>query len=297
LLVLVAAAALFLLTNVAFGGSFGRAAKHLPAAIVAWRVPGVRNESLPLADPTVPTRLLWDLFVVLAPLVGLLFALRRLRGRGLVLLLAILVAAGGVLWLRVEVNHAPLESHRFAIAAMFLAPLTGVTLLDGRTPEFSRLLLLAALALSAASTVAWVMVILPTTGEVYTGFFSPVDFTKVDCRAVTGARAFEPREVVYGEQSAWYLYAGCHPVVSPAVAADYWWLQIKTPLWGLEGFRAAGAWQAGRALRVVCSSGPTKDPACSWARARHRCAPTGNALLSCSLDEEDRRALLFESTR
>lgn len=297
--VLASAGALFVLANVVFGGSFGLRAPRLPLAIVDWRLPGYDLPSVPLRDPRGRALLLWDLFSILALLLALFAALRRLRARGLIALFTVLSAASVGLLLRLEVNRSSIESHRFVTAALLLGPLTAATLLVGpaRAPWSSRLLLAAALGLPALSTIRWIGQVAPKQGEVYTGFFSPVDFVDVDCRALTGARAFKPSAIVYAEQSAFYLYAGCHPMFAPAPRNAYWRIQVKAPLFGLDALRAIERWKPGPELRVVCSAGETSDPVCSLARAGRRCSPTGSALLACSLDEGTRKALLAPAGR
>ena len=296
ILVLVGAGALFLLANVVFSGSFAPGAPRFPTAIVDWRLPGYDHPSLPLRSAAARALLLWDLFPILAILLALLVSLPRLRrrGAGLVLLHAVLSIASVVLLLRLEVNRSSIESHRFVTAALLLGPPLALTVLARplRVPWLSRLLVAAALGLPAASTLAWIAVVLPRQGETYRGFFSPIDFPAVDCRALVGARPFAASEIIYAEQSVWYLYAGCAPVFAPAPPNAHWRIQVKAPYWGLPALRALEGWQPGPELRVICSPQSTPDPVCAYARAHRRCAPAGSAALACTLDEAGRKALL-----
>src|SRR5262249_38608261 len=144
---------------------------------------------------------------------------------------------------------------------------------------------------------AWILGALPHQGEKYTGFASPIDFTTVNCRAFTGARPFMKSERVYAEMPVWYLYAGCNPLFAPAPPNTYWRLQVKGPLWGIQALRALEAWHPGSELRVVCNPRETQDPVCSYARSHGRCAPAGQGVLACLLDEGARKEILAPAGR
>lgn len=296
--VLGAMGALFLGVNALFRGAFAWGAPRFATAFVTPRLPGYDSASLPLASSKGVWIFAAEAFPIWMALLAMALAWPRLplRDKLQAAGLALLTAMSAALFVALEVNRSPIESHRFMTAPLFFAPIVALTALARADVPFawnlSTLALAAGLWLPAMSTSRWLAVTAPTAGEVYTGFFSPVDFQAVDCRKDLGAKSFESSERMYAEKGLYYLVAGCRPTFTPSPTNPNWSLQVKAPWFGRAALAELDRWQSGRGPTITYCAPGSRDDACLIALSRRRCAPSGALARRCELAEIDRRAAL-----
>lgn len=298
--ILLGMAAALIVPNLLFGGSLSPGGEHHTVSLVPWRSPGCYTPALPLSTAKGRQMLLYDVFPLLAIVVGLLLhylTRHRSRERGTwVLFLSVMTAVGVVLLTRLDVDHAPLENHRFMVAPMFLAPVLGVLFLSpGRTWEerawrpspYAVFAIAAGLTLGALSTADWLWTMCPGWANTYQHFYANIDHYKVDCRRETDARNGLSARAYYMAEPVWYLYAGCVPTFGPGVARGSHWktLTIGEPVFGASEERALEKWSADglRTAAVICPLGRQKEPMCARAVARGGCKPLGTYAQRCEV--------------
>jgi hypothetical protein len=306
--VLAGLAVAVVLPNLLFRAALAPGAEHHTMALVPWRSPGYDQAPLPLASAAGRWMLTLDVLPVVALWAAggvLSLGSRRLVIRASFVFLTVLAGTSVLALTRVEVDHSPLETHRFLTAAMVVAPLFGAVWLAVRREEvgLGRSLgslpgaaVLAAIALSAASTVEWLVGVAPAQAEVHAGLFHADDLYEADCRRDVGASFGEAAAPAYIEPPVWYLYAGCRPIFAPAPGnPQNWQLKVKAPRLELDALAALGNEMlgAGDPVTAVCAArGKSKDPVCGDATVRSECDPAGKRVVRCSLSAEERRALL-----
>lgn len=298
----VAAAYLALLPvmSAGLGGSLavGGAASHIE--LVPWRHLKLFEEPVSLEDREMFYRILRrdygpQLGAAAVALVAALWTRRRAVIAPAVFYVA-LTAASLFAALRVEVNQAPDEGHRFVTASMLLAPaLAAWVVASTRGAWLPRLAMVAVLLASGGSGWAWRSAFirhrfaaqtLPSERR-WTGAYNP---NEVDCLRFSGPprRGLPPVEYVDAEIA--YIWAGCQPVRLLG-GASKWNLAvhgIRTGWLAHSGYLAQGPEVAPTA--VVCEATPLRrwrSMPCEWAAEHLRCVPQG-IFTRCALPESQR---------
>jgi hypothetical protein len=288
-----------LAVNVAFSASLSPGGPAHAMVWVAARAPGFYNQGpLPLSTPEGRRALLFDVAGLAIAAAGLTMAALRRVTRGTVAALVLAGTLGGVavlLLTHVDLNHEPLECHRFMTAPVFVFAMLAVTWLgDARASSLERILLTAAVAIPAFGTLLWAVEDCPREC-LERLHFGKQDFYATDCRAATGARLFEAAEPSYVSQSIIGLYTGCRPVYISGGESTHWG-ELKTG--GPFSGKAALAWidagrvPPGKTVHAACDPADRTDPVCRYAVEHQLCHRAGTLVLGCDLSPEDRRRIL-----
>ncbi len=270
LIVLLLAAAAILGANLLFRASLAPGGPASAMQIVSPRAPGFGHPPLPITARSGALSLLLDLVPTVALAVALVIAgLRRAPA-----LLALSLVAFGVAGLTaVEINHTPIESHRFMSAALLVVPLLAFAAARGRA---ARLLLGGAGLLASASTLAWVFLAMPRYGRNYR---DPGSYA-LDCRRAVGAHLGERPAATYLSPAIWHAYSGCRPVYTAGTApAQQWGISLLAAL-GPAALPATEALPRQGPLPVVCARNADTDPVCAEASTRP-CQPAGDSVRIC----------------
>jgi hypothetical protein len=313
-------AGLLALTIGLFVGAVGLGAPRYPMHVVAPRAPGFLTPPVPLTTRPglgLVAQDLWSALLVAAA--GLALAIRGGRSVRLAgLFYGVVLAVGVAAFCALEVNQAPIESHRWVTAPLLLAPLIAAVWLvepvvrraapagaadPPPTPAVAAgwpaLLVYLGCGLAAASTVEWlasgVAVRECRRHQNFAGFGSEERFYDVDCRVSAGARLGEPARVSYAESTGAYLYTGCRPTFVPGPVTSLQKIKVGRPTFGLPAIDEVDREMlaGGAPLAVACLAGhPPVDPACVAARATGVCGPCGSAFDACTLSAAERGRLL-----
>jgi hypothetical protein len=300
----------FLGPNIAFAASIAPGAQRHAFAVVPWRAPGCYTQTLPLASfdgigtmtaDLGPTALLW-----LGGMVGAL-ASRRRRVLPLTLFATVLFVLSALALMRIEVNHDPVESHRFMGGEEFLAPVLSLFALLPHAAPMGGVRLRAALsrvrrsraafalslwaigaALAAWSTGDWIVSVLPRRGHHHDHFFTREDLYALDCKRDLGATMGAVAKPTYLSKAIWYAYAGCQPTFAPAKHENpQWVLTIGNPYFDKEAVKVLRKTALGPddPLTVVCQRkpSPSTDAVCVFATHDGRCEDLGERLTRCEL--------------
>ncbi len=271
--VLVLAGLAILLANLLFRASLAPGGPASALELVAPRAPGFGHPSLPLTSAKGALALFLDLAPTLACLAALL--VRGLRRRaGLAWLSLALVAVGVFGLTSVQINGAPVESHRFMSAAVFVVALLAFTQATGRA---DRLLAGVGGALAAVSTLVWAAVGHPRASRYYLdkGNYA------VDCRQEVGAHLLERPVPTYVSPAIWESYSGCRPLYAAGLPASNQWGISLGPLLGPDALAAVAAQPPQQGpLPIACRRGDP-DPICAAARASAPCQPAGQTAERC----------------
>jgi hypothetical protein len=288
--------------------------------LVPWRVPGYQRAPLPLTDSAGRFALAHDLFPMAAAWLGGLCSLRRTRERwGSVVFYTALLGVSALAYTRLDVGERSGEVHRFMTAAMLSFPWVGALWLAPRPGHGRRsgatalgtALVVAAVGLSAVSTLEWWRTKGKTECRAPSVFGSTESFFETSCRAETGAKLGEPAAPRYGAPGVNYLVLGCRPSFAAAappgkeladrVRGPKKWV-VSWPFqtgMALSGKRALAELDAhvvrpGAPLVVDCPATASKeiDAACRFALERDRCRPSGSKLVECELDARERGSVL-----
>jgi hypothetical protein len=298
--VLLLLAAALVLANVVFSGALAPGAPHHTIKLIAPRSPGYRNHTQALALARGRKMLLYDIapqLLALAAGIGLWFTRRRrLPLAGPIFLFAAVVVSTFALTC-LNVDGKAMESHRFMTAAMLLAPFMGALWLaetGAASHPLVSLLVIAAIASPAASTIEWLRVVAPKRYcALPKTFDTSEDFYETDCRLEVGTGR-QIAVATYVERRVFYLYTGCQPVLAAAPKPHWWKIHVGGPIYNRAALeqidRTIGA---GATLTAICSTrGNTGDIVCDFARRHRRCRQQAEKILSCSLSSSDRRAIL-----
>jgi hypothetical protein len=307
LLVLVGLLAAVILPNVVFVAALAPGQPPHELDLVPARSPGYFHPILLLTTKAGRDALRFDLYPSILLLVATAIALvRGLCRERLALLLfgSALFAFSVVALTRLDVDGLAVENHRFMTAALLSLPvLTVLALLPGGDTRFplpaagpvARSLAIAALGLSAVSTLEWVRVMAPSRCTKPSRYSSSADFFQVDCREEVGAAFGQKPSVHHLEETSWYHYAGCRPVFASGPKAAHWQLKIGLASFGRGAFRDVNKnlAPAGEPLTLVCPLAKPKKPdlACEAAEAAGTCAPAGTKLRLCTLPADQRDAV------
>ncbi len=308
-LVLAGLAFAFLGPNVAFAASIAPGAQHHVVALVPWRSPGCYTPPVSLGTLQGAGLLLADLgptaLLCLGGVLGAVAARSR-RTAALATLGTSLFVLSALALTRLEINHDPLESHRFVTALIFLAPVLSLLALlpEGVPAAPTPRLRLAGLAvfgagaiLGAGSTVDWLVHVLPARGHHHDHFFTREDLYAVDCRKDLGATLGAAARPAYLAKSIWYAYAGCQPTFAPGSHNDAEWsLTIGNPLFekaALSTLRRTEL-DPGAPLTVICprDAAAPRDPVCTYATRNAQCHDVGTRLTECTLTAEQQAAAM-----
>jgi hypothetical protein len=303
--------AALIVPNVAFAATIAPGAQHHAAAIVPFRSPGCYTPVLLLSTREGKAMLLADLgptaLIWLGGVAGAIAARRR-RSWALLAFTTGLFVLSTLALTGVEVNHKPLESHRFMTGVTFLAPvLSLLVLLPHEAPSASptpvvplrsRRLRSAGLVawalgvlLGSASTFDWIVNLLPVRGHRQDHFFTKEDLYAIDCRKDFGMTLGTRARPLYLSKSIWYAYAGCQPTFAPGKHDDDWGLTIGNPYFFKEAVRVLRktALGPGDPLTVICErrpeppAQPPADPVCEYATRHASCHDLGPRLTECEL--------------
>ena len=301
----------FLGPNLVFAASIAPGAQRHVLAIVPWRSPGCYTPPLSLGTVKGAGLLLADLgpsaLLCLGGVLGALAARTRRTGM-LAALGAALFVLSTLALTRLDINNDALESHRFVTALIFLAPvLSLLALLPGEaspaSPPRSPRLRVAGIAalgvgvlLGSASTVDWIVNVLPVRGHHHDHFFTRENLYALDCRKDLGVRLGAEARPAYLSKAIWYAYAGCQPTFAPASRDNgEWSLTIGNPFFDKAAVSALRKTElgAGESLRVICprESTPSRDPVCAYAVGHASCHDLGTRFTECALTPEQQAAL------
>lgn len=288
-----------------FGASLspGGAAQYtevVPARHLELFDPPVKYDEDPVAFKDI---LLVDYFPYYAVSAAMFFLALWKRRRDVVaafVFYAVLSFVSCALALKLEVNKAPSEGHRFLTAALVLSPAVaayGLCAVPGAW--LVRALCAAALVATGLSGHVWLRAFerhrFDHPGEPrereWAGETNPMT---QDCRAWVADATRRAPELVYIGASVRYIYAGCVPV-RMAGHPSVWNITVQGATSSAEE-----AEQFDRVLTedppraVICSSTETVyDYPCSWARNHLRCEPIpGGRLVRCPLPPSEVEGLL-----
>lgn len=278
--------------------AIGGAASHVE--LVPWRHLKLFEEPVALTDRESFFRILRRDYApqLIAAALALLTALwtRRRATLAPALFFSALAAASLFAALRIEVNHAPDEGHRFVTASMVLAPVVAAWIIAS-TPGawLLRAAMLSVLLASGGSGWAWrsafirhrfVEGALPSERR-WSGMHN---LNEIDCLRLAGPPRRGRPPVEYLDADIAYVWAGCQPVRLLG-GASTWNLAVhgvSTSWLASAGYSNYGAAVAPTA--VVCEHSPIRtwrSAACEWASSQLRCARQG-IFTRCELPDGQR---------
>lgn len=305
LVLMLALAASVVITNLLCAGLLSPFAERPPVKLAAWRSPGFMTPALPFGTPDAVKLFFGDVAGLLAFAAISVWALARSSSRPLAATSALVLAlvALGLFGLgRADVAPSASESHRFVTASMLVAPLVVLSWLfshdgPGRSP-FVQSASILALALPAASTLAWIRSPGETGFSSNPSFHTQERFYRTDCRAELGTRLGEKPRPTYLAQDVLFVYTGCHPVFTAGRKGTHK-IKASWPLFGWDAFLDlhGSMLRADEPLDVVCPVG-SNDAICLRALERG-CAPVGKTrrgteIVRCTLDGAERARLVAE---
>lgn len=300
-------AAAVIVPNIVYVGSLAPGNPRHELSLVPWRSPGYFHPVLPLSNARGWSMLQFDLFPMAAALAGGgLSALRRWTRERVVTALFFAALMGiSILGLcKLDVDKLPVESHRFITAAMFLFPLLAAFWVSprGEPAPGLRLLgdalapaiLLAAVSLSALSTLEWLRSTAATTCTKPSKYRSRHEFFTTNCAVDAGGRLGERPAPTYMEDGIFYVHAGCHPIFAAGPKASHWALKVGLAKFGEGALRELhrDMIPAGAPLRVICPTIATADPVCKRAQDDGTCRPLGEKTAACEVSPAARLELL-----
>lgn len=296
-LVFLALAAALVLPNLIFSGALNPGSQHHHFSIVPWRSPGCYTPLLPLSTHKGKVMLLYDVFPTVAMLVGvaiLWFARCRSRDHGVLVLFLLLVVTISIVTLtHIDMDHEPVENHRFMLAAEVVAPLIGVLFLAPgwvqrrfTVSPYASALIVAGMLAGSLSTADWLWWLCPTWLRTYKqGIFGAhINHYQVDCRTEAGARLGMRPKLYYLAPPVAYLYSGCVPLYTPGVGTHRdWKLTIGAPMYGPRGVQQMEKWaHPNKTLSIVCPQGARQsDVPCRNAVKHGACKNMGQYVQLC----------------
>jgi hypothetical protein len=270
---------------------------RLPTALVAPALPSFLGAPRSLASANGIGTLLLDLapMLVLLSVIGVTAARTRRREVATALVFAATVLSGGTALLTtLVVAGTPPESHRFMTLPQLVLPLT-VLFLVASMRLLERVAAAAALLIAAGFSLAWAGLSEPTLEEHFRVDGYATGIHRVDCRAATGARLFEPARPTYVPRSDWYMWTGCHPVLAPGQSMGLGnRVDVGRPLFETPALVALAQHflDPTQELTIACPADRVDDPICREALARPGCSQSGAHWRRCLLPAAERDALL-----
>jgi hypothetical protein len=305
-LVLSLLAVLLVVANIFFDGTFTKPSGHHSIALVAARMPGYKETAVAFATENGRKLFVHDFLLQLGVWFGgavALLSARSAKTRVLFLFYTVLAAVSLFTLLRVEVDSAAVEGHRLVTASFIFAPIFGLLWLSRLRSEgvnrevraVSACLVFAALALSTASGVQWLVSVAPRTCETHATFYGSGDLYDVDCRKQTRARLFARPKPTYIEPVLWYEYAGCRPILTPGRIDGTWGTALREPTMETAAMLALDQKIAApdETVVAVCGREQTgKDAICDYAVHHAACTPAGTDFVECAITPQLRSVIL-----
>lgn len=301
LLVFGGLAVALVLPNLLFSGALNPGSQHHKFTFVPLRSPGCYTPVLPLGTKKGQLMLFYDVFPTAAVVVGMglhFLTRRRARARGILLVLGLVTVTLSVLLLTgVDMDHQPVENHRFMLVSELVAPLLGMLCLaPGRSwiekrskaSPYAIALVVTGMLAGALSTGDWLYGICPGWAATYKKYWANIDHYQVDCRTDAGARLGTRPVPTYLDRSLAYLYSGCVPLYTAGERnRPGWKLLIGAPEQGMRAVDKMKRWPiADRGLRAVCPQGNRqRDPVCRRAVASGTCRDVGRYAQLCRLPQ------------
>ena len=229
------------------------------------------------------------------------------RVRRIVLFYGAILASSILGFACLELNHMPIESHRWVTAPFVLAPIVAALMLVELAREYPlagvagslpALVIYVGCGLGVVSTVEWLSSgVAERECRRHRNFegFAADRFYDVSCREMSGAALGEKTRVSYAESDALYLYSGCRPTFIAGPPTTLHKIKVGRPSFGREaiGDIHRNMLSATEPLLVACLSGKASpDLVCARARALGRCGPGASAFDSCALSSTERAGLL-----
>lgn len=289
LIILACTAAAILVANVGLAAAVAPGGPVQAIRVVAWRLPGLGGEFLPLFTAAGLRALAFDM----APLAALQLAVFGwawrsgfARARVLATFLVIHGLLGAIALFVLDINGHPSESHRFVTGGQVLLAVAGLTVLaTTRVGDWQRGLVWASFFLAATSAFFWAQ----------NGVGGDVELSsrRLDCRQATGARLFDDPRPAYVPRAVWFTIAGCRPLFTPGTDSSWQTLQTSGPALGRAAFETLDRTFVSPTggLDVACPPG-FSDPACHAAQTRGACRPAGDEFVICRLSPSERRDVL-----
>jgi hypothetical protein len=229
----------------------------------------------------------------------------------LALFYAVALAAALLLFTCLEIDHAPIESHRWVTLPFILAPLLATVWLveaaRSRGPAavaagWPAVVIYVALGLGAISTVEWlasgVALRECRRHQNFDGYGAAARFYDVGCRARAGATLGEATRVTYVESAGAYLYTGCRPTFIAGPPSSLHVVKVGRPQFGRGAIDEIdrNMLPAGAPLDVAClAEASSSDPVCGHDRGPHGAA--GSAFETRTLSAAERARLLGRAPR
>jgi hypothetical protein len=308
-------AAVVVVTSLLFVGALGLHAPRHAISLVGFRSPGFLTPAVPFTTwdgPALVGQDLWSILLVGAAGIGLLPALERSR-RLSVLFYGVGLVAALLLFCCVEIDHAPIESHRWVTLPFIVAPLLAtVWLVEAartRGPaavagSWPALVVYVALGLGTISTVEWlasgVALRECRRHQNFDGHAAGARFYDVSCRALAGATLGEATRVTYVEPTGAYLYAGCRPTFISGPPSSLHVVKVGRPQFGRGALDDIdrNMLPTGAPLEVAClAETPSGDLVCGHDRGRGTPATAGSTFETRTLSAAERARLLGRPSR
>jgi hypothetical protein len=181
------------------------------------------------------------------------------------------------------------ESHRFMTLPMVALPVVGLGFVAHAGRRWAAALLALALGAPVVCGAVWAV-----AGEPIFANFTPDKYApgihELDCRAIAGAALGEPAQPTYVPGRGAYVWAGCHPVLTPGRTVgtgntgDF--PDVGRPIDGPPALAALSRRFLGptQDLVVACPADEVRDPVCRLAAAPGAtCTPAGSGWRRCVL--------------
>jgi hypothetical protein len=271
---------------------------HPDTTVIAPHVPSLLAPSLRLPSARGFATLAADM----APMVALLVAAaalawpQRRRGAGVAVAFALaLFVMGCGLLTTVVAGKSEGESHRFMTLPMVALPVVGLGFVAQAGRRWASALLALALGAPVVCGAVWAVAGTPMFVPFTAGNYAP-GIHQLDCRAVTGAALGEPAQPTYVPGRGAYVWAGCHPVLTPGRTAgtgatgDF--PDVGRPIDGPPAFAALTRrfLTPAQDLVVACPTDEARDPICRLAAAARgaSCVSAGTGWRRCLLPPRSR---------
>ncbi len=307
ILLFVGLALSMVLATVLFKGTLAPGAPHYPIGLVAPRLPGYYQPSVPLTEVRGRFLFFTDLLPILGVFAGGLLMLIRTRDTqfvGTFVAYAALTLVSVLLFTTLVYNGTGLQNHRFITVPMLFGPMIASVWLLPRAKNssplsgFPGILMMVAIGLGAATSFEWL-----AGGDAYGGCIDSglggQKFYDTDCRAEVGSHLVTQRTAtMYVEPSLVYRFAGCRPtyVAGPVQNMDGHDLKQGIARMGLDALREIDGdprfLAADASVAVVCPTTGSTDRACRFLKKAGTCSPSGTRSEMCTMTAQQRHAVL-----
>jgi hypothetical protein len=305
LLMLAGMGVAFLGLNLVFSGSLSPGGPVQKVLLVAPRSPGVQQPPLPLTGAPGWVALITDTVPMWTSLIGIVVVVLRGRGegasrtwRGFLTFVGVLFVVSLFGLICVQINNAPVESHRFLTAALFITPLMGL-LVATRLPAGSLpwTSIVAGLVVGGMSTILWASHYANghATPQWYFQQKGKTNLHETNCRESAGSRLGDKPRPTYVESRTFYAYVGCRPSFVAGKGLGIWVLKYA-PVVGIAGLQNVDRELAkpDETIDAICPSGwavKDLDPVCAHVMTHAKCEAQGTDFMRCPLTPADRTLL------